>query len=78
MDAIVSDLTGNQIPKDTSFRVDLFNRGAGTHIALDFAKSEWEDIFKKLEVAIRQGQKWYKLSKNDAGKWERVTVEAPN
>ena len=74
MDAIISDLTGKTVAKVQSYKVDVFNRSTGCH--LEFDTETQKELMEMLSLAIQNGQKWYKITKNqDTGKWERLKIE---
>jgi len=74
MDAIISDLTGKTVAKNQSYKIDVFNRSTGCHLEFDTESNE--QLMNMLSLSIQNGQKWYKITKNqDTGKWERKPLE---
>ena len=75
MDTLNSDITGKPITKEMSYKVDIFNRSTGLHIEIDASKEELEEekFFNGVQLAIQNGRKWYKLTKNNStGRWDKV------
>jgi len=75
MDTLNSDISGKPIQKELSYKVDIFNRSTGVHLEIDASKEELADnkIFNAMELAIQNGRKWYKLTKNkESGRWDKV------
>lgn len=76
--AVLSDVSGKVYASNRTYRMSLFNRSNSTHLDIDISWQEMqentpEQIIKmalqdKSEVA---GQQWYKIQKNQEGKWER-------
>lgn len=74
MEVIQSDITGKQIGKKESYKVDIYSRGSTTHLEFD---SEFDYVKDLIANAIKNGQKWYKIQKDqNTGKWKRE--EIPN
>lgn len=74
MDAIISDISGQTVAKKFAYKVDIFNRDSGTHLEVDGTFEEFKStpFDSVIANALQNGKKWYKISKNDQGKWERV------
>lgn len=69
--AIISDLTGKTISKDSAYKVSVYSQSAKTHIDLDCEFVE--ELKNILALALQNGCKWYKLVKKE-DKWERDYV----
>lgn len=70
--AIISDLTGKTIPKDSAYKVSVYSNGTKAHIDLDCEFVE--ELQNILKLATQNGCKWYQLAKTNEGKWERKYV----
>jgi len=67
--AIISDLTGKTIPKDSAYKVSIYSNSTKAHI--DFDAEFVEEIKHIVALAVQNGAKWYQLQKTTDGKWER-------
>lgn len=71
MEAIISDITGKTVSKDLTYKMDIFSRSSGCHIEIDLESNP--ELMNLISVALKNGRKWYKLTKNkDTKEWQRI------
>lgn len=67
--AVMDDLNeGKVIKSDLSYKVSVYSRGQKVHIDFDCTFDPIKDM---VSLAVQGGCKWYKLVKDDSGKWTR-------
>ena len=71
---IQNDVTGKPVAQDDSVKVSVYLRGSKVRKDFD---CEFADVKKLLSAKGVLKIAYYKLQKNEAGGWERLSVDDP-
>ena len=70
--AIISDFSGNTIKDSLAYTVKIYSHGNKTHLEADMG---FDMPLKTLvESFLANGCKWFKLEKQEDGKWTRIEL----
>lgn len=70
----MNDVNGKAIASNESVKVEIYNRSTKLRKSFDCS---FEDVKKLMMCKGVVKIPWYKLEKNEDGKWERLTVDDP-
>ncbi len=74
MQAIISDVTGQTVPKELSYKLEIYSRSTGLRLEMDLENHR--ELMNFITLARKNGQQWKKLVKDEnTGKWSKVPVE---
>ena len=75
MEAIISDITGKNIPKKLSYKVSVTSRSNNTILDFDGTKEDLENnkIWDAVKLALQNGNEWYQLRMVN-GKWIHLEI----
>ena len=71
---IQNDVTGKSVASSDSVKVQIYYRGTKIHKEFD---CELQDIRPLMSAKGVRSIDFFKLSKDDKGQWQRLTVEDP-